>query len=110
MKPAPPVIIIFLTSGNGSNFVVPVRIGASFQMPRSSKILEGFVLVAATPTFCNQQNGSASSPSAISRLTSSIGGIVCHGEAVFSPLYAATKAIFYSVSPTLEANGGECGG
>lgn len=37
MKPAPPVIIIFLTSGNGSNFVLPIRTGASFQTPKSSK-------------------------------------------------------------------------
>lgn len=33
MKPAPPVIMIFLTSGNGSNLVLPVKMGASFQMP-----------------------------------------------------------------------------
>lgn len=33
MKPAPPVIIIFLTSGRGSNLVLPVKIGASFQTP-----------------------------------------------------------------------------
>lgn len=39
MKPAPPVIIIFLTSGKGSNFVLPVRTGASFQTPKSSKNL-----------------------------------------------------------------------
>jgi hypothetical protein len=39
MKPAPPVIIIFLTSGNGSNFVLPIRTGASFQTPKSSKNL-----------------------------------------------------------------------
>lgn len=37
MKPAPPVIMMFLTSGRGSNFVVPVRTGASFQTPKSSK-------------------------------------------------------------------------
>lgn len=39
MKPAPPVIIIFLTSGSGVYFVLPVRIGASFQTPKSSKNL-----------------------------------------------------------------------
>lgn len=37
MKPAPPVIMIFFTSGRGSNFVEPVRIGAFFQTPKSSK-------------------------------------------------------------------------
>jgi len=39
MNPAPPVIIIFLTSGNGSYFVLPVKTGASFQTPKSSKNL-----------------------------------------------------------------------
>jgi hypothetical protein len=39
MKPAPPVIIIFFTSGNGSYFVLPVKTGASFQTPKSSKKL-----------------------------------------------------------------------
>lgn len=39
MNPAPPVIIIFLTSGNGSNFVLPIRTGASFHTPKSSKNL-----------------------------------------------------------------------
>ena len=39
MNPAPPVIIIFLTSGSGSNFVLPFKIGASFQTPKSSKNL-----------------------------------------------------------------------
>lgn len=37
MNPAPPVIMIFLTSGNGVNLVLPVSIGASFQTPKSSK-------------------------------------------------------------------------
>lgn len=37
MKPAPPVIMMFFTSGRGSNFVVPVNTGASFQTPKSSK-------------------------------------------------------------------------
>lgn len=37
MKPAPPVIMMFLISGRGSNFVVPVNTGASFQTPKSSK-------------------------------------------------------------------------
>lgn len=32
MNPAPPVIMIVPTSGNGSNLVVPLSIGASFQM------------------------------------------------------------------------------
>lgn len=36
IKPAPPVIRMFLTSGNGSNLVLPVRIGASFHAPLSS--------------------------------------------------------------------------
>jgi len=45
MKPAPPVIMIFLTSGRGVYFVLPVRIGASFQTPKSSKNL----LVSALP-------------------------------------------------------------
>lgn len=46
MNPAPPVIIIFFTSGSGSNFVLPFRTGASFHTPKSSKNL--FVpLVAA---------------------------------------------------------------
>lgn len=39
MNPAPPVIMMFFTSGDGSNLVLPVRIGASFQMPKSSKNL-----------------------------------------------------------------------
>lgn len=39
MKPAPPVIIIFFTSGNGSYLVLPIRTGASFQTPKSSKNL-----------------------------------------------------------------------
>jgi len=39
MNPAPPVIIIFLTSGNGSYFVLPVKTGASFHTPKSSKNL-----------------------------------------------------------------------
>lgn len=39
MKPAPPVIIIFLTSGRGSNFVLPIKTGASFHTPKSSKNL-----------------------------------------------------------------------
>lgn len=37
MKPAPPVIMMFLTPGMGSNLVVPFRTGASFQTPKSSK-------------------------------------------------------------------------
>lgn len=37
MKPAPPVIMIFFTSGNGSYFVVPISTGASFHTPKSSK-------------------------------------------------------------------------
>lgn len=36
MKPAPPVTRTFLVSGFGSNFVVPLSTGASFQMPLSS--------------------------------------------------------------------------
>jgi hypothetical protein len=39
MKPAPPVIIMFLTSGEGSKLVLPVSIGAAFQTPKSSKKL-----------------------------------------------------------------------
>lgn len=39
MKPAPPVIMIFLTSGRGSYFVLPVKTGASFHTPKSSKNL-----------------------------------------------------------------------
>ena len=39
MKPAPPVIIIFLTSGRGSYLVLPVKTGASFHTPKSSKNL-----------------------------------------------------------------------
>lgn len=39
INPAPPVIMIFLTSGNGSNLVLPISIGASFQTPKSSKNL-----------------------------------------------------------------------
>ena len=35
MKPAPPVIIMFFNSGLGSNSVVPLRTGASFQTPVS---------------------------------------------------------------------------
>lgn len=37
MNPAPPVIMIVPTSGNGSNFVVPLSIGASFQISETSK-------------------------------------------------------------------------
>jgi len=37
MKPAAPVIMMFLTSGRGSNLVEPFRTGASFHTPRSSK-------------------------------------------------------------------------
>ena len=37
INPAPPVIIIFFTSGSGSNFVLPFSTGASFQTPKSSK-------------------------------------------------------------------------
>lgn len=33
MKPAPPVIMIFLVPGRGSNFVLPTSTGASFQTP-----------------------------------------------------------------------------
>ena len=33
MKPAPPVIMMFLTSGRGSNLVVPMSTGASLQTP-----------------------------------------------------------------------------
>ena len=33
MNPAPPVIMIFLTSGKGSNLVEPISIGASFHTP-----------------------------------------------------------------------------
>jgi hypothetical protein len=33
MKPAPPVIMMFFTSGRGSKLVVPMSTGASFQMP-----------------------------------------------------------------------------
>ena len=36
IKPAPPVIRMFLTSGSDSNLVLPVRIGASFQASLSS--------------------------------------------------------------------------
>ena len=39
MNPAPPVIIMFFTSGSGSNFVLPFRTGASFHTPKSSKNL-----------------------------------------------------------------------
>lgn len=39
MKPAPPVIIMFLTSGFGSYLVLPMRTGASFHTPKSSKNL-----------------------------------------------------------------------
>ena len=44
MNPAPPVIIMFLTSGSGSNLVLPFKIGASFHTPKSSKnLLDPFV-------------------------------------------------------------------
>jgi hypothetical protein len=39
MNPAPPVIMMFFTSGSGSNFVLPFRTGASFHTPKSSKNL-----------------------------------------------------------------------
>jgi len=35
MNPAPPVTMMFLVSELGSNFVAPLRMGASFQMPVS---------------------------------------------------------------------------
>jgi len=54
MKPAPPVIMIFLTSGNGSYFVVPVKTGASFQTPKSSKNRFGPV-EAVVAMHANQQ-------------------------------------------------------
>jgi hypothetical protein len=47
MNPAPPVIIIFLTSGSGSYFVLPVKTGASFQTPKSSKNLFAAALEVA---------------------------------------------------------------
>jgi hypothetical protein len=84
MKPAPPVIIIFLTSGNGSNFVVPVRIGAFFQTPKSSKNLVESPLSAV-----HRQSRSvtrSNPPVAFNnnlRLTSCVGCIVRHGEVVF---------------------------
>ena len=37
IKPSPPVTMMFRTSGNGSNEVCPVSIGAPFQMPSSAK-------------------------------------------------------------------------
>ena len=37
MKPAPPVIMMFFTSGSGSNLVDPIRTGARFQTEESSK-------------------------------------------------------------------------
>lgn len=37
IKPAPPVIMMFLTPGIGSNLVVPFKTGESFQTPKSSK-------------------------------------------------------------------------
>jgi hypothetical protein len=37
MNPAPPVIMMFLTSGRGSYFVLPIKTGASFHTPKSSK-------------------------------------------------------------------------
>ena len=46
MNPAPPVIMMFLTSGSGSNFVLPFKIGASFHTPKSSKNLLDPLLVA----------------------------------------------------------------
>ena len=48
MNPAPPVIIIFFTSGSGSYLVLPVRIGASFHTPKSSKNLFVPLLAAGT--------------------------------------------------------------
>lgn len=47
MKPAPPVIMMFLTSGSGSNLVEPVKIGAFFQTASFSK--KEPVLPFATP-------------------------------------------------------------
>jgi hypothetical protein len=41
INPAPPVIMIFFTFGDGSNLVVPVKTSESFQMPKSSKNLLG---------------------------------------------------------------------
>jgi len=58
MNPAPPVIIIFLTSGNGSNFVLPVKTGASFQTPKSSKNLfcSEFMLAGAAHGIVNRSS------------------------------------------------------
>lgn len=53
MKPAPPVIMMFFTSGSGSNLVVPISIGALFQTEESSKkfgvdplAMEGLVVLS----------------------------------------------------------------
>lgn len=67
MNPAPPVIMMFLTSGSGSNFVLPFKIGASFHTPKSSKNLWDPLLVAGdsllainwnshTVELCGRQN------------------------------------------------------
>ncbi len=52
MKPAPPVIMMFFTSGSGSNLVLPVRIGALFQTLESSKKSGVWPLVAAKVVSC----------------------------------------------------------
>jgi hypothetical protein len=59
MNPAPPVIMMFLTSGSGSNFVLPVNIGASFHTPKSSKnLLDPFVIAGhpQSAIISNSQN------------------------------------------------------
>lgn len=48
MKPAPPVTMMFFVSGSGSNAVLPVSTGASFQTPKSSKKLPARPLAPAS--------------------------------------------------------------
>lgn len=62
MKPAPPVIIIFLTSGFGSYLVLPMRTGASFHTPKSSKNLFAPASEAVEAIF---NTLSASAPTAV---------------------------------------------
>lgn len=50
MNPAPPVIMMFFTSGKGSNLVLPMKTGASFHMPGSpNELCRALVFVTSSP-------------------------------------------------------------
>jgi hypothetical protein len=57
MNPAPPVIRIFFVSGNGSNLVVPLRIGASFQISVSRKRRWMVGIESSSSAHCRFESG-----------------------------------------------------